>query len=98
MNGNKRNNVLKRDDHMKPYKTDEYNIIVRQSVRKMIDYCNSHISCTRKHLSNKEFALDVSHICNIPYSIAKKVTWIVRADGERDQNALKIWGFNKHTA
>ena len=83
---------------MKPYKTEKYNTMVRENVRKMEDYCNSHPSCTRKYLSNDEFTADVCTLFNIPYSIAKRVTWFIRADGKRDEEALILWGFNRHTA
>lgn len=83
---------------MKAYKTEEMNLLLRENVRKCEDYLNEHLSCSRKYLSNDEFALDMCHICDCSYGMGKKITWIVRADGERDQQAMKVFGFNRHTA
>lgn len=84
---------------MKPYKTKEMNDKVREAVRTANEYFETHPSVWRKYLTNDEFTLDICHICNVPYSIAKRVTWFVRRSSyERDQKALKEWGFNKYTA
>lgn len=83
---------------MKPYKTKEMNDKVRETVRKANEYFNTHLSVGRKYLSNDEFTLDICHICNVTYSIAKRATWFIRSNYERDQKALKEWGFNRYTA
>jgi len=83
---------------MKPYKTKEMNDKVRETVRRVNEYFDAHPSVGRKYLTNDEFTLDICHICDVSYSVAKRVTWFIRSDGERDQKALKEWGFNKHTA
>ena len=83
---------------MKPYKTKEMNDKVRNAVHTAEAYFQKNPSSQRKYLTNDEFAYDICHICNVPYSIAKRVTWFIRSDGYRDQIALDLWGFNKHTA
>ena len=83
---------------MKPYKTKEMNDKVRNAVHTAKEYFRKNPSAHRKYLTNDEFTLDICHICNVSYSIAKRVTWFIRSDGYRDQIALNLWGFNKHTA
>ena len=72
------------------------NIEVMEAVKTAKEYFAIYPSVSRKYLSNDEFMLDVAHICNTSYGIAKRVTWFVRADGARDAEALKEWGFNQH--
>lgn len=83
---------------MKAYKTAKKMEQVRKAVKKVKEYSRAHVGWGR-HLSSDEFTSDVMHICSLPtYNLARKVAWIVRADGSRDSEALKVWGFNKHTA
>ena len=83
---------------MRPYKTKDLNEKVKKAVRKANDYFSANPDASRKYLSNDEFTLDITRICGIPHSIAKRVTWFIRSDGARDEKALAEWGFNKHTA
>ena len=81
---------------MKPYKTIDKNVEVMEAVKTAKEYFAMHPSVSRKYLSNDEFMLDMAHICNASYGVAKRVAWFVRADGARDAEALKEWGFNQY--
>ena len=83
---------------MKKYTTDKSNELLREAVKKWEDYCMVNISCSRSYMNNEEYTWEIAKICNISYGMAKKVCWITRGDGYRDEIALKIFGYNKHTA
>lgn len=83
---------------MKKYSTDESNILLRKAVKKWEAYCLANISCSRSYMDNEEYTSVIAEVCNISYGMAKKVCWITRGDGQRDIDALKIFGYNKHTA
>ena len=83
---------------MNIYKNKELNNQLREAVYKIEKYCDDHPDIRRKYLSNDEFTQDVMRICNIPHGMASKVTWFVRGDAQRDEYALKSFGFNKYTA
>lgn len=85
---------------MKPYKTKELNDKVRETVKNFQKYWDAHsyYACQARYLSNDEFTLDICHICDVPYSIAKRATWFIRSNYDRDQKALEEWGFNRYTA
>ena len=83
---------------MKPYKTEKMNNKVREAVRYAYNWLVKHPSISRKYLSKDEFVVDMANLCDVTYSMAERITWIVRSDGYRDEEALRIWGFNKHTA
>ena len=83
---------------MKPFKEPDKNNRVRETVRTMNEWYLQHPDISRKYWSNAEFEYDVVTRCKVPYYIAAKVVWFIRADGSRDEEALRLWGFNKHTA
>ena len=83
---------------MKPYKTEKMNNKVREAVHYAHNWLVKHPSISRKYLSKDEFIMDIANLCNVTYNMAERITWIVRADAYCDEQAIKIWGFNKHTA
>ena len=83
---------------MKPFKKLNKNNRVREAVRTMHTWYLQHPDISRKYWSNADFEHDIVTHCKVPYYIAAKVVWFIRADGARDEEAIKLWGFNKHTA
>ena len=83
---------------MKPFKEPDKNNRVRETVKTIYMWYLQHPDISRKYWSNAEFEHDVAIRCKVPYYIAAKVVWFIRADGARDEEALRLWGFNKHTA
>ena len=83
---------------MKPFLRQDMNNRVREAVRAVNTWCIQHPDISRRYWSNTEFEHEIVKLCRVPYYIAKRVVWFIRADGARDEEALKLWGFNKHTA
>ena len=81
---------------LKPYKDPIKNNELRQAVRAI----NSrNISVSWKYCSVDEKILDIMKWLNTTnYAFARRVWEIISADGEHDQIAMKLYGFNQHTA
>ncbi len=81
---------------LKPYKDPIKNNELRQAVR-AINARN--ISVSWKYCSVDEKILDIMKWLNTTnYAFARRVWEIISADGEHDQIAMKLYGFNQHTA
>lgn len=80
---------------MKAYKSDKANQQVREIVH---HYMNGNDFGNIKYWSNQEFEDSLVPRYGISSSMAQKVRQILRADAWYDDIALKVWGFNKHTA
>lgn len=81
---------------LKPYKDPIKNNELRQAVRAI----NSrNISVSWKYCSVDEKILDIMKWLNTTnYAFARRVWEIISADGEHDRIAMKLYGFNQHTA
>lgn len=80
---------------MKKYKNEDKNNMVRKIVR---EYNKNPFGLRHKYCTNDEWEYDLMNRFNISHGMAVKVREIVRADGYHDNMAMKVWGFNKHTA
>lgn len=80
---------------MKAYKNEIMNIKVRSLVR---EYRTKPFGLSAKYWTNGEWEDSLVKRFRISHGMAVKIREIVRADAYHDEIALKVWGFNKHTA
>ena len=81
---------------LKPYKDAAKNTELRKAVRTIH---TKSISVSWKYCSVDEKILDIMHWLNITnYAFAKRVWEIISADGEHDQLATRLYGFNQYMA
>lgn len=83
---------------MKKYKSDIKNQELRRVVKRYSADRMAGVLPNMKYYTQPEFVDALEARYNISHALAEKAAWIVRSDGARDEEAIKIFGFNKRTA